>query len=112
MIVRGTNLSMIKGDSEAIKVVLNSKGTQVPFSDGDTVFFTMRKQIPSEDIIIQKIITDFQRGAALIQLDPSDTENLPSRLYFYDVQITFASGEVKTVVRPSEFRLEEGVTRE
>lgn len=55
MLVNGTKLSMIRGDTEYItlKVVDESK-VQIPFEFGDTVYFTVRYELGDENMTFQK----------------------------------------------------------
>lgn len=104
MTVSGTNLSMVRGDSEAILVT-----PSVAFEPGDVVFFTVRRVVDSP-IMIQKTITTFIDGAAHISIEPEDTQTLRPGTYVYDIQVTWADGSVKTLVEKSEFRIKEEVT--
>ena len=44
-----------------------------------------------------------ENGTVLIKIDPSDTSGLDFGQYVYDVQATFGSGEVKTIIKPAKF---------
>ena len=98
------NITMTRGDSESITVRCS-----VPFDTGDTVYFTVREDAESE-ISLQKIITDFPGGEAVIGIDPQDTEPLDFGTYVYDIQVTRADGTVTTLIVPSKFKLNEEVT--
>lgn len=111
MIIDGTNLSMIRGDSESITVKIREpNGEQIPLVDGDTIYFTMKVNAASEQKILQKIITVFDDGEAVIEIDPSDTKNLPVRSYRYDIQWVTSLGRVSTIVPPAVFTLLQEVT--
>ncbi len=113
MIVNGTNISMIRGDSEGISVsVENSSGLPEPLLIGDTIYFTVKKSTRTEEKVLQKIITEFQDGVALITLDPVDTKHLQFGTYVYDIQLTRANGSVKTIIPPSTFTILGEVTYE
>lgn len=113
MIVEGQNLSMVRGDSEAITVTMRKDDETVPFTTGDTVYFTVKASPKLPDIALQKIVVDFtQDGAARIELKPEDTKKLTPRQYWYDIQYTSAAGDVKTIVGKSMFTLREEVTCE
>ena len=98
------NIAMTRGDSESITVACS-----MPFADGDTVYFTLRQDAESE-IVLQKAITEFFDGKAVIPLLPEDTEPLDFGNYLYDIQVTRADGAVTTLIVPSRFRLNEEVT--
>ena len=104
MTVKGTKLSMVRGDSESITVRCSD-----PFAEGDTVFFTVR-QCPEDPIALQKTVTDFPEGEAVIGIDPADTAGLDFGDYVYDVQLTRSGGAVTTLIEPDRFTLREEVT--
>jgi len=106
MTVKGTNLAMTRGDSESITVICTSD----PFVSGDTVTMTLRPEV-DEAIALQKVVTEFNDGAAVIGIAPADTANLTMDMdYVYDIQVTRANGTVTTLVKPSRFTIEEEVT--
>ena len=104
MTVNGTKLAMVRGDSESITVQCS-----VPFASGDAVYFTVRQTV-EDPIVLQKIITEFDTGKAIIVINPSDTEPLDFDDYVYDIQLTRADGTVTTLIEPDRFRIKEEVT--
>ena len=111
MLFSGTNLAMTRGDSEWLWVrITDREGNYVPFVAGDTVYFTVKDNSHTETIRFQKIITEFIEGKAYITIDPIDTKSMEYGRYSYDVQITFANGTVKTVIRPAVFEILDEVT--
>ena len=112
MHVNGYNLRMTRGDSETIHISCeNADGTPHPFQSGDTVYFTVKKDVNTAEILLQKIITIFtETGAAQVELAPQDTRGLSYGGYKYDVQLSCADGQVKTIVPPNDFRIGGEVT--
>ena len=111
MKIQGTNISMTRGDSEAIKVtVKDTLGNAVPLVTGDTIHFTVREHIRSATKIIEKIITEFDDGEALININPQDTNELSYISYVYDIQLTRENGTVKTIIPPSQLTITGEVT--
>jgi hypothetical protein len=111
MTITGTNISMVRGDTEALTVrLLDEEAVQVDFESGDTVYFTMREALGDTTTIIQKIITGFTDGEAVVEIEPSDTNDLFFRTYVYDIQWTRADGQVKTIVPASDFEILAEVT--
>jgi hypothetical protein len=111
MTITGTNISMVRGDTEALTVrLLDEEGAQVDFESGDTVYFTMREALGDTITILQKIITGFTDGETVIQINPSDTDELFFKTYVYDIQWTRADGQVKTIVPASNFTILAEVT--
>lgn len=113
MKVRGTNLSMIRGDSESITISYDARNKEdILFEDGDTVYFTVKYSVRSETKVMQKIITQFDNGKAVIEILPEDTKHLPFRTFVYDIQLNRLDGTVTTIVPPSDFTVEGEVTYE
>ena len=100
------NISMIRGDTEGIVVSVKTKnGKLKPLVEGDTIYFTVKESIHTDEILLQKVITTFDDGKAHINISPSDTKGLRYGTYTYDVQWTSSTGKVKTIVPPSVFRV-------
>lgn len=113
MEIQGTNISMIRGDSEVIKVSCrNESGVDFPFTEGDIVYFTVKGSVYTEEKILQKIVTEFTEGVALITIFPKDTRELKPGIYYYDIQLNRANGQVKTIIPPSKFTINAEVTYE
>ena len=111
MKIQGTNISMTRGDSEAIKVtVKDTIENVVPLLTGDTIYFTVREYTLNTTKIIEKIITEFDDGEALITINPQDTNDLSFAYYVYDIQLTRENGMVKTIIPPSQFLITGEVT--
>lgn len=104
MKISGTNMQMIRGDSESIKVTLSGYEPQ----PGDYVELTVRKT-PTSSPVIYKRETFGEEASVVFSISPEDTESLKFGDYVYDVQLTF-NGTIKTVVGPSSFVIGEEVT--
>ena len=98
----GNNIKMTRGDSEAITVSCE----QQPFVEGDKITITVRKSKKDTTKVMQKDVTEFVEGKALISIEPSDTSSLAFGDYIYDIQITRADGTVKTIIKPATFTVE------
>lgn len=70
---------------------------------GDTLFFTVKKDTKTDEILIQK-------EGQHVEILPEDTEGLKYGKYVYDVELTYASGFRDTVILPTEFKITEEVT--
>lgn len=104
MIVKGTKLSMVRGDDESITVTCSES-----FAAGDRITFTVRQSV-EDPIALQKIVTEFPAGEAVIGIRPEDTAGLDFGDYVYDIQLTRRDGTVTTIIEPARFRLKEEVT--
>jgi hypothetical protein len=111
--IAGNDIFMIRGDTETILVSCkNSEGEPVPFVPGDTIYFTVKRSTRDEKKVLQKVVTEFQDGKAVIEIEHEDTKDLEFQTYVYDVQHTSAGGKVTTIIPPSKFVIEGEVTHE
>lgn len=111
-IPRNQPISITRGDSKYYRYYNTSKdGDHVPLVEGDKIFFTVKKSTKTEDIIFQRIITDFDNdGGAFIEIYPEDTNGLEYGDYVYDIQLIRHTGYVKTTIKPALFRITDEVT--
>lgn len=112
MRIKGNDIYMIRGDSETITVSCEENGEKVYFSEGETIHFTVKDNVYSKNKRLQKIITSFVDGEAIIEIDPEDTKGLDFTTYEYDIQYTDKNGRVKTIIPPSNFTVEGEITHE
>lgn len=101
---------LVLGDTGTFSIVPKIDGVKA-LSDGDEVWFTMRK-IKEKTIILQKKITTFDNGRATIPILPSDTSTLEPGNYIYDLKLIRADGNVDTLMpnKPDAyFSLKRGV---
>lgn len=73
--------------------------------NGDKVRFALKQSYSSSKVLIRKNIPI---DTLVLHLVPSDTKKLAFGNYVYDIEITFANGDVDTFIR-GEFNLEEEV---
>jgi hypothetical protein len=113
MTISGTDISMVRGDTESITLNLTEDAVARALVTGDKVYFTVKKYTSDTTAALQKLVETFtDAGAAVIAIAHADTESMAVGAYWYDIQITFADGTVKTVVGPALFTLTAEVTYE
>ena len=111
MKVNGTDLSMIRGDSESITLSLKDGDAAIPFVTGETVYFTVKGSAIVDEIALQKIVTEFNEdGNCIIEIAPNDTKDLRFGSYVYDIQLNRIGGTVTTIIPCSEFAVLQEVT--
>ena len=98
-------MTIIKKDTASFDVALDNYNLET----GDSVTFTVSKQVEEEEPILQKTVTDFVDGIATIKLTKEDT-NIEVGTYLYDIQIDTQDGRVDTVIGPAKFAVKGGVT--
>ncbi len=108
----GTEISLIRGDTLCLRVRAIRKGTGEEYIpvEGDKIRFAMKHS----DMLIGKtafkdlnplIVKDIPISTMLLKLDPIDTTNLKFGTYTYDIELTFANGEVDTIIPYSKFNI-------
>lgn len=112
MIVKGSDIFMVRGDSESFTVrrrIREEDGTLTPypFEAGDIIEVTVRKRSTNPKLIYKRVTEFEEDGTAHIDIEHEDTCDLPFGTYEYDVQWTSSAGKVSTLVRQSRFILME-----
>lgn len=97
-------MQITRGDSAVFEIeVYDADDKQYTLQEGDLLEFTVKKNTKASEALIHKI-------GSLIELYPEDTKDLKYGNYVYDVQLTFASGSVDTIITPTAFAILEEVT--
>lgn len=107
MIIKGNEISMIRGDSETIQVSCRDMNDEkIKFISGDRVYMTVKESIHTSEKLFQKVIETFtEDGDAIIEINPEDTKNMCFDTYVYDVQFVKADGKVTTIIPPNKFTI-------
>lgn len=106
--ISGTTITMTRGDT--LRVILDLKdddeNAYVP-QEGDTIRFAMKKTYKDpEPLILKEIPID----SLELVLNPEDTKELPQpSSYNYDIEITYANGDVDTFIDKAKLVLTEEV---
>jgi hypothetical protein len=84
----------------------NDPGTPYTLEDGDAVILTVKSDVNSNEALIEKTVA--RDGS--VKFVPSDTESLAFGTYVYDVKLTYADGDVATIITPHWFKVMERVS--
>ena len=107
IIDNNNTINLTRGDNcDIIVTVYDLNGDEYELQTGDTMLFTIKINCETQDIVIQKDITE----DSIISLSHNDTKSLAYGSYVYDVQLTTAGGEVYTVIAPAIFNITKEVT--
>ena len=106
-ILRKNHMRVVQGDTAIFNITI----ADYNFSQGDLVYFTVKKDIKDKNYTLQKIVSEFTDNVATFELDKYDT-NIKVGEYIYDIQVSLHDGKVDTIVLPSKFEVIEGVTNE
>ncbi len=90
MVIR-KDITMCKGDTEKYKLkILDQDGNIIILADGDMLYFTVKENFETKDVIFQKKLGDGityseDDNCYHMELNPNDTENLQYKTYVFDV---------------------------
>ena len=93
--VSGTTITMTRGDTVRVDVKIKMDGEDYIPEEGDVIRFAAKKNYDDEQPCIVKTVPN---DTMVLTLEPSDTKSLAFGYYKYDLQITFADGDVYTFV--------------
>ena len=106
--IDGYDITLTKGDSLYIRLILKKDGEPfIPFDD-DVIRFAMKKSYknPDDKVLINKVIPN---DTLILCINPEDTKHLRApKIYVYDIQISSALGDVNTFIS-GKFKLTEEV---
>ncbi len=105
-----------KGDSDEIALnFYTDEAKSVPKNiTGATVYLTVKSNVGDVSNVMQKVVTshdDAENGQTTISVTSSDTD-ITAGIYYYDIQINLASGEVHTVMPSDPNKMAKFIVRE
>lgn len=99
-------ISIFKGNDMDIEIKITYiDGEEYVIDPEDKIVFTVKKDIKSEEIMIEKEFTSFDDTSYTIHLDPEDTINFTNGKYKYDVKLFTYDGFQYTIIGPTIFRI-------
>lgn len=108
--IKDLTIKLTRGDSFYTQIGMTTDDGQpyVP-EEGDSLRFVMKnakivggEYVDEEPVLEKNIPTD----TLVLTLAPADTSDLPFGRYVYDIELTFASGDVDTFINNESFFLE------
>ena len=104
--VNGTTISLTRGDTAQISVgMVDVNGDEYTPQEGDVVRFAVKHRYTDTHPVISKVVPN---DTMMLVISPEDTKPLIFGEYVYDMQITYADGQVDTFIdRASLVILEE-----
>lgn len=102
--IENDQIYLTRGDSAGFDVSIYNGTTPYTLQEGDILTFTVRQNLYSAKVI-EKTGTTIH-----FDLEPADTKDLQFGDYLYDIQLTFANGEINTIIPPSLFQVMGEVT--
>lgn len=106
--VDGTTITVTRGDTAKFQIGLfDNEGNEYIPQVGDVIRFALKEDYDDANTLIYKIIPNDTR---ILRIDPEDTKDFPQpSSYVYDIQITYANGEVDTFINKAKFKVTEEV---
>lgn len=105
--VQGTTIEMTRGDTLRVYLTLKDcNGDDYTPDPGDSIRFAMKKRYnDASPIIMKNIPTD----TLVLELEPAETKTLQFAEYVYDIEMTYANGDVDTFIDRAKFKITEEV---
>ena len=98
--INGTTITLTRGDSFYCQLTLKQNGQAYTPAVGDSIRFAMKKNyFDTEALITKTVPTD----TLILNLEPSDTKTLEFGKYVYDLEMTFANGDIDTFINEADF---------
>lgn len=95
--IEDTNITFTRGDTFRVAIdITDADGNIFTPSDGDIIRFAMKKYYSDTECLIEKVIPN---DTLILELEPSDTKNLDCGRYVYDIELTYANGDVDTFIK-------------
>ena len=100
-------INLTRGDTFYCKIKLYDQyDDTVTLSPEDLVRFALKENYDDAEPIL---VIDIPVDTMTLRIAPEDTKELPFGTYVYDIQVTFANGDVNTVIPRKTFNLLEEV---
>lgn len=97
--IKGSSITLTKGDTFVAQVEAYQNGELYVPQEGDVVRFAMKRDLADEQCLIYKNIPI---DTMLLRIESNDTKDIKTNPYdnsfWYDIQITFANGDVDTFI--------------
>lgn len=92
-----TDIYLTKGDTFVVEVEAYLQNTRERYEPvvGDTVRFALKKCPTDDECLIYK---DIPISTMILKLESDDTKTLQNIPYWYDIQLTYANGDVDTFI--------------
>lgn len=100
--IKGTKITLTKGDSFYCQIALKKNGNPYTPEQGDSIRFVMKKNYTDSTVVIEKTIPIDTMTLAIAS---ADTKTLACGTYQYDMEITFADGDIDTFINRAEFEI-------
>lgn len=107
-VINGNRVTLTRGNTFEAVVGMTNRETGEAYvpQEGDVVRFGMKKNAKDKTCVIEKVIPN---DTLALYIAPSETQGLPVGNYVYDLELTYADGNVDTFVNEAPFILAQDV---
>lgn len=102
--VKNNKIYLVRGDTFRATVNMKLGSEAYVPQEGDYIRFALKKNYSDATPLLVKEIPN---DTLILELAPEDTKPLAFGSYHYDIEITFANGDVDTFIRETFTLLEE-----
>lgn len=99
--IKENAITLTRGDSFYCQISLKKNGTAYTPQEGDVIRFAMKKNYWDTEAVIEKVVPN---DTMILALTPADTA-IDIGNYEYDMEITFADGDVDTFINRQPFTI-------
>lgn len=109
--IEGNKITMTRGDTLIAEVfITDSHGDPYYPESGDSIRFALKRPIMTSGNKEYKdreplIVKTIPINTMILQIDPVDTKPLDFGKYVYDIELTYANGNVDTFITTAPFEL-------
>lgn len=93
---RTKKITLVRGDTLKVQIEIIVDDEIYTPNANDIIRFAMKQSYSSSTVLLEKIIPN---DTLVLKLNSSDTKRLTFDKYVYDIEITFANGDVDTFIR-------------
>lgn len=105
-----TDIEIVRGTSNTFEIsITDSNDEQYNMTEGEVLVFGVKRKGNQEEVVILKKATESVDGVCTIEIDPSDTANLETGRYVYDVGLQ-SGGDYFNIIGQSQFNIQPNVT--
>lgn len=108
--IEDNKIKLTRGDTLTAQIALTKNGATYTPVEGDKIMFYLKRNlmdIPRSRFIQEEpsIEKEVDIDTLVLTIEPDDTKDLRFGEYVYDLEITFANGEVDTFVNDEQFEI-------
>lgn len=107
--ISGNKISLTRGDSAYITLIINTNDGVYTLNEGDEVRVQVRDVPNTGDLIFEGNI-EMINDEIVWHIYPAQTTNLEVATYYWDAQLQTANGDIFTFIPASAFKLLDEVT--